>query len=319
MLAITTVDPANLRTVTTGLQFPEGPVALADGSVLVVEIARGTLTRVEPGGTTQVVAECGGGPNGAAIGPGGGVYVCNNGGCFDWQDRFGLTFPGSPPPASWPGHGSLQRVDLATGDVTTLLSECGGHPLRAPNDLVVDAAGGIWFTDHGVRQGRTSDVTGVYWCAPGGDEVGDGREVAFPLDAPNGIGLSPGGERLYVAETHTGRLWAWDVTGPGQLSGAGLSPHGGELIGDPGGGALFDSLAVDGDGWVCVATLGGQPGITAFSPDGARAEYTPLRDRLTTIICFGADGRTAFATLSGTGQLVAFDWPRPGGRLAFAA
>jgi len=316
----TTVDPANLRVVATGLRFPEGPVALAGGAVLVVEIARGTLTRVEPDGITEVVAECGGGPNGAAVGPDGAVYVCNNGGCFDWQDRFGLTFPGSPPPASWPGHGSVQRVDLATGDVTTLLTECDGHPLRAPNDLVVDAAGGIWFTDHGVRQERTSDVTGAYWCAPDGGDVREVREVAFPLDAPNGIGLSPGGDRLYVAETHTGRLWGWDVTGPGQLSRTGLlAPHGAELIADPGRGALFDSLAVDGDGWVCVATLGGQPGITAFSPDGTRAEYTPLPDPLTTNICFGPDGRTAFTTLSGTGQLVAFDWPRPGGRLAFAA
>jgi sugar lactone lactonase YvrE len=73
------VEPANLRTVVTGLFFPEGPIALTDGSVLVVEIARSTLTRVDPDGETSVVAECGGGPNGAAIGPDGAVYVCNNG------------------------------------------------------------------------------------------------------------------------------------------------------------------------------------------------------------------------------------------------
>ena len=84
----------------------------------------------------------------------------------------------------------------------------------------------------------------------------------------------------------------------------------------PGGGALFDSLAVDGEGWICVATLGGTPGITAFSPDGEQVEYTPLADPLTTNVCLAADG-TAFATLSGTGQLVAFDWPRPPGKLAF--
>jgi gluconolactonase len=317
MSEVHTVEPVNLRVVATGLRFPEGPVALADGSVLVVEIAGGVLTRVAPDGATDVAAECGGGPNGAALGPDGALYVCNNGGCFDWQERFGLTFPGSPPPASWPGHGSLQRVDLQTGDVTILLTECDDHPLRAPNDVVVDADGGIWFTDHGVRAERTSDRTGAYWCRADGSGV---REVVFPLDAPNGIGLSPAGDRLYVAETHTGRLWRWDVTGPGEVSGAGLlGPQGGELVGDPGGGALFDSLAVDGDGWVCVATLGGAPGITAFSPDGSRVEFTPLADPLTTNICFGPDGGTAYVTLSGTGQLVAFDWPRPGGRLAFTA
>lgn len=314
-----TVEPANLRTVATGLRFPEGPIALADGSVLLVEIARGTLSRVAPDGTTSVVADCGGGPNGAAIGPDGAVYVCNNGGCFDWHERFGLLFPGSPPPPTWT-HGSLQRVDPATGEVTTLLTESGGVPLRAPNDLVFDADGGLWFTDHGVRLDRTSDRTGVHWCRPDGREAREAREALFPLDAPNGIGLSPAGDRVYVAETHTGRLYAWDVTGPGEAGGDDpAGPGGGRLLGHPGGGVLFDSLAVDGEGWVCVATLGGAPGITAFSPDGGEVEYTPLPDPLTTNICFGPDGRTAYATLSGTGQLVAFDWPRPGGTLAFTA
>ena len=63
-----------------GLQFPEGPVAMADGSVLVVEIRRGTLTRVDVDGKVEVVATPGGGPNGAAIGPDGACYLCNNGG-----------------------------------------------------------------------------------------------------------------------------------------------------------------------------------------------------------------------------------------------
>jgi gluconolactonase len=315
MVETRTVEPANLRVVATGLRFPEGPMAMADGSVLVVEIAAGALTRVAPDGTTSLVAECGGGPNGAAIGPEGAAYVCNNGGCFDWHDRFGLTFPGSPPPPTWPGHGSLQRVDLTTGEVTTLLTECEGRPLRAPNDLVFDADGGIWFTDHGVREERTSDRTGFYWCRSDGSEA---REVAFPLDAPNGIGLSPAGDRVYVAETHTGHLRGWDVTAPGEVGGAGLvGPKGADLVGAPAGGAMFDSLAVDGEGWICVATLGFAPGITAFSPDGSQAEHTPLADPLTTNICFGPDGRTVYATLSGTGQLVAFDWPRPGGTLAF--
>src|SRR5207302_1036436 len=85
-----------------------------DGSVIVVEIAGGTLTRVNVDtGDKEVVAEPGGGPNGAAVGPDGAMYVCNNGGCFDWHEMMGLTFPGSPPPSSYPGRGSIQRVYLA--------------------------------------------------------------------------------------------------------------------------------------------------------------------------------------------------------------
>jgi gluconolactonase len=315
MAIVTTIEPTDLRVLATGLRFPEGPVALADGSVLVVEIARGTLTRVGADGTTEVVADIGGGPNGAAIGPDGKVWITNNGGCFGFHEQMGLLLPGNPPPAGWPGHGCIQSVDLASGQVETLFTKSNGGEvtLRAPNDLVFDADGGLWFTDHGVRQARSSDRTGVHYVAPGGEP----REVIFPLDAPNGVGLSPAGDRLYVAETHTGRLWGWDVSGPGQVTGANpLGPSGADLLADPGGNTLFDSLAVDGEGWVCVGTLV-QGGITAVSPDGTAVEHVPLGDPLTTNICFGQDGTTAYATLSGTGQLVAFDWHRPGGGLPF--
>jgi gluconolactonase len=309
------VEPVNLRVVATGLRFPEGPVAMADGSVLVTEIAAGCITRCRPDGSKEVVVETGGGPNGAAIGADGALWVTNNGGCFDWHEVMGLTFPGSPPPASWPGHGALQRVDLATGEVTVVVEAVDGNPLRAPNDLVVDAEGGIWFTDHGVREARSSDRTGAYWCSPDGSEV---REVVFPLDSPNGIGLSPAGDTLYIAETHPGRLWSWPIVGPGELGGDNLfGPKGGTLVGDPFG-HLYDSLAVDGDGWICVATLASTPGITSFSPDGTEAEHLPFEDPLTTNICFGADG-AAYITLSGTGQLVAVDWPRAAGKLNFGA
>jgi gluconolactonase len=313
---ITVVEPTNLRVVTTGLRFPEGPVAMADGSVVLTEIAAGRITRVRPDCSTETVAETGGGPNGLALGAGGALWVANNGGCFDWHDYLGLTFPGTPPPASYPGHGSLQRVDLATGAVTVVHESCDGNPLKAPNDVVVDADGGVWFTDHGTRTERSSDRTGIYWSSPDGSEI---REVIFPLDAPNGIGLSPSGDRLYVAETHTGRVWGWNVTGPGEVEGTDpLGPRGASLVGDPGGGMLFDSLGVDGDGWVCVATLGGTPGITCFAPDGGAVERIATTDPLTTNICFGGDG-TAFVTLSGTGQLIAFDWHRAPGRLNFEA
>lgn len=313
---IRTVEPANLRVVTTDLRFPEGPVALADGSVIVTEIAAGRITRVAPDGAKTVVSECGGGPNGAAVGPDGALYVTNNGGCFDWREVLGMTFPGNPPPPSYPGNGALQRVDLDTGEVTVLFDECDGNPLRAPNDLVLDADGAIWFTDHGVRTGRASDLTGLYWVSPDRSEI---REVVHPLEAPNGVGLSPDGGRVYVAETHSGRVWGWDVAGPGLLAGDNpFGPGHGTLVGDPGGYRLFDSLAVDGDGWICVATLGPTPGITSFSPDGSEIDYVPLPDPLSTNICFAPDG-TAYVTLSGTGQLVAFDWHRKPGTLHFQA
>src|SRR5512147_440419 len=110
-----------LREIATGLQFPEGPIAMPDGSVLLVEIKRGTLSRVSPDGEIMVVAQTGGGPNGAAIGPDGKVYICNNGG-FEWHDLGGFVIPGNQPP-EYSG-GRIERVDLRTGAVEVLYRTC---------------------------------------------------------------------------------------------------------------------------------------------------------------------------------------------------
>src|SRR5580704_10943521 len=104
---------AQIREITSGLQAPEGPVALADGSVLVVELKRGTLTRVKPDGKKEVVAEVGGAPNGAALGPDGKVYICNNGGLV-FAEVSGLTLPVHGLPPGYKG-GCIQRVDLVSG------------------------------------------------------------------------------------------------------------------------------------------------------------------------------------------------------------
>jgi gluconolactonase len=193
------------------LQFPEGPIALRDGSVLLVEIKRGTLSRVAPDGRVSVVAKTGGGPNGAAIGPDGKVYVCNNGG-FEWHQAGPYLLPGNQP-KDYSG-GRIERIDLASGAVETLYTRCGAHALRGPNDLVFDSTGGFWFTDHGKNRERDRDRGGLYYARPDGSSV---REMVYPLDSPNGVGLSPDGHRVYVAETHTGRVFFWELDAPGVI------------------------------------------------------------------------------------------------------
>src|SRR5256885_1825876 len=90
--------PMDIGLVTEGLRFPEGPIAMADGSVILTEIEGQALTRVTPDGKKTTVAQTGGGPNGAAIGPDGKIYVTNNGGSFQWLkqtvDGVELTIPG---------------------------------------------------------------------------------------------------------------------------------------------------------------------------------------------------------------------------------
>jgi gluconolactonase len=300
---------ADLREVATGLRFPEGPVAMDDGSVVLVEIAGGTVTRVSLDGRSETVAEVGGGPNGAAIGPDGLLYVCNNGKAFDYVDMDGLMFPVQPPSSHEPG--SIQRVDLGSGGVEVLYRECDGRELIAPNDLVFDDQGGFYFTDHGVRWERSSDRTSVFYAAADGSRI---HELVRPLDAPNGVGLSPDGTRLYVAETYTACVWWWELAGPGELAPAeGLLAHNGTLLARLPGFQFLDSLAVDGEGNVCVATPG-SGGISVLSPeDGSLVDFVEAGDLLTTNICFGGeDLRTAYVTLSNSGRLVACDWPRPG-------
>ncbi len=301
-----------MREIASGLQFPEGPIAMPDGSVLLVEIKRGTLSRVTRDGNVSVVAETGGGPNGAAVGPDEAVYVCNNGG-FEWHEVAGFTVPGEQP-ASYTG-GSIQRVELDTGRVDTLYTACDGRPLRGPNDLVFDRQGGFWFTDHGKVRARDRDRGGLYYARPDGSHV---REVVFPLDSPNGVGLSPDGRRVYVAETFTGRVWQWDVTGPGEVAaGMPLAPGGATLLAGLPGFQLLDSLAIDADGNVCVATLV-NGGITVLSTFGEVLQHVATGDPLTTNVCFGGrDRRTAYITCSGTGRLIACEWSRPGLRLAY--
>ena len=299
------------KLVADGLRFPEGPVVMDDGSVLLVEIAAGRITRVSPDGSKEIVAEPGGGPNGLGVGPDGLLYCCNNGG-FEYVETGGLLIPHGQA-RDYSG-GRIERIDLATGAVETLYRD-GDHGcvLRGPNDLVFDGQGGFWFTDHGKTRLRERDVTGIFYARADGSSL---REVIFPSENPNGIGLSPDGRSLYAAETWTCRLRAFDVVAPGEvdltpgLGGAGVPLY------RPGGYKFFDSLAVEENGNICVATIG-ECGISVVNPEGGLVEFVPTDDPFTTNIAFGGpDMRDAYITLSGTGRLVKCRWPRPGLRLA---
>lgn len=298
-----------LTQVCDGLFFPEGPVAMPDGSVIVTEMFGSKLTRVSPDGTKSTVANIVGLPNGLALGPGGYLYLCNNGGAFTPMELGGLVYPGEFDPDKYIG-GRIQRVDINTGEVIDLYTHCGDNALRAPNDLVFDEHGGFWFTDHGIRHHRTADRTGIYYAKADGSFI---EEVVFPVDSPNGIGLSPDGTRVYWAETHTGRVYQREVTSPGKVAAIGVEVPT-MLCGLPGY-QLFDSLAVDGDGNICVATLV-NGGITVITPDGEVRDFIEVDDRITTNICFGGeDFGTAYITASSTGRLLAMKWPYKGLKL----
>jgi gluconolactonase len=299
------------RAMTTGLRFPEGPVAMPDGSVIVVEIARRTLTRVLPDGRQEVIAELGGGPNGAAIGPDGRCYVCNNGGFEFGREPDGLVRPiGRADDYSG---GRIERVDLDTGKVEVLYTECDGVSLKGPNDIVFDDHGGFWFTDLGKIYDRKMDRGAVYYARADGSLI---REAVHPIITPNGIGLSPDGTTVYVAETETSRLWSFRIVGEGVLEKLPFpSPHGGRLVAGLPGYQRFDSLKVEAGGNICVATLM-RGGISVIAPDGEWLEFHAAPEVYCTNLAFGGpDLRKIYVTLSGFGTLLEVDWPRAGLRL----
>ncbi|MBS0489456.1 MAG: SMP-30/gluconolactonase/LRE family protein, partial [Proteobacteria bacterium] len=185
----------DMQLVAEGFEFPEGPIAMNDGSVILTEIKAQRLTRVYPDGRKETVVETGGGPNGAAIGPDGAIYITNNGGSFTWPQQDGLTIPG-PTPDTHKG-GYIQRFDLATGELKTLYDACDGRPFVGPNDLVFDKQGGFWFSDHGASTPDGRRFGALYYAKIDGSHVSRQRDH---LIAPNGVGLSPDEKTVYLAD-----------------------------------------------------------------------------------------------------------------------
>jgi gluconolactonase len=282
---------ADYEVIAEGLAFPEGPVVMADGSVILVEIHAKQVTRCW-NGRTEVVATPGGGPNGAAIGPDGALYICNSG---------GMGHDGSPTEP-----GRIERIDIGSGKVARIYDACDGIPLGAPNDLMFDSDGNFWFTDLGKTGADCKFYGGLYCARPDGSAITRiyGRAISY-----NGVGVSPDMKTVYVADTFTARVYAFDRRIEAQTP---------RWLANAQGPSMFDSLAVTAAGNVCVATL--MPGaITTVTPTG-EASMRAMDDRLVTNIAFGgADMMDAWLTFSDRGALVRTRWEEPGMRLVYNA
>ena len=301
--------------ITDELNFPEGPIYLNDDSVLLVEIARGTLTKVFMNGKKEILCELGGGPNGAAIGPDGYCYICNNGG-FEWDISKDKKFMRPILQSKTYKNGRIEKVNLKSGKFQTLYDSCNDIPLNGPNDIVFDKKGNFWFSDLGKVRDRTMDRGAIYWAKADGSKI---KEVIHPFMTPNGIGLSPDEKTLYVAETEGGKLYSYQIIGEGEVKKMDFpsSVNGGILMNIEGGLKRFDSLAVEKNGYVCVGTLV-DGGISVISPSSGLVEFWSLDDPYITNICFGGEYfKTAFITASYQGMLLKANWHREGLKLNF--
>jgi gluconolactonase len=333
-------DASTLEVVCQGLGFSEGPIAMPDGTILLVDIKKQSLFRIRQDGTQELVAKVPGGPNGAAIGPDGRVYICNNGG-FEWTEMplpsGQIIMVGEHQADDYNG-GSVQALDLGSGTLETIYTDCeistvmsGLGPrtpkelplpssLRGPDDLVFDAAGGFWIADFGKSRPRDKDTTGVYYARADGSYI---RERIFPLDGPNGIALSPGGDRLYVSLTFRRQLLYWELDGPGSIRPNPATIDGAYVLNAAMPGDL-DSIKVDEQGNLYALTIlrKNTPfcngGVTVVSPKGEIIEFfeialpgkcVPMPSNL----CWGGPDRmTAYITCGASDMLVKVRTSIPG-------
>ncbi len=337
--------------IAKGLGYPEGPQCLKDGSLLIVDIKAAALLRFrpQPDGTYtpdppidlhDPTGKLGCGPNGTAIGPDGHVYICNDGGKTFMEiplTHNGVSWTLSVTGDAAPNYagGYIQRVNLETRAVeiwcapdSVASATMPQQNLSSPDDLIFDSSGGFWFTDWGNSKGRSREITGIYYVAAG---TRTPVEVIASRSAPNGIGLSPAGDRLYVAETYSRWVVYWELAGPGKVKPNPCTIDGAYFLNTAlRGGAILDSLRLDEAGNVYVATMlpeGLNPlssgGITVISPAGEVLDFIELEfggipEPLPSNLCFGGpDRKTAFITCAGTGRILSCRMKMPGLPAAF--
>lgn len=263
-----------------------GPATITEGpawdgtGLWFTSIADDEIRRYDPAaGTITTVYRDSGAANGLAFGADGSLYACAGG------DR------------------ALVRYDR-DGEKTVLADRFAGRRLNSPNDLALDGAGGIWFTDP--RYGddhadRELDHDSVYRLAPPatGSDAWSIRRLTFDTTRPNGLLLAADERTLYVAQSDYAadsvrQLRAYPVTDGGELGSPTVLHDFGEARG-------IDGMCWDDTGAI-VATCGWEvsgPGarIAVFAPDGTVLEEQPLPAGRPTNCAFGgADLTTLYVT-----------------------
>jgi len=276
----------------TGLQNPEGPVALPDGSWVIVEggVERGCITHISADGQTKRIVKKTGRPNGLAVDVDGVIWAAE-----------------SKTP-------SLLRVTME-GKSEVVATGCDGEAFLFPNDLCFGPDGALYMTDSGVfidnfapnNQIRPDymdvDYDGrVYRINV---ETGKVTKIDTGIKFTNGIAIGPD-KLLYANETLTGNIYRYEwkngqISGPRILFGNVISPDA------PPGWKGPDGMAFSADGRLYAAVFG-QRDVTVLGRDGAVVERIPTMGKLPTNVAFALPGsRRIHVTEYEFGQLEAFD------------
>lgn len=253
---------AKVRKLAGGFAFTEGPAwDFRDNALLFSDIPRNQILRYADGRAT-VASATSGRSNGLMFDKQGSLIACEG--------------------AEQPGGGRrVSRRKTAGQPGESIAAQYDGKRLNSPNDLWIDAAGGIYFTDprYGRRESMEMTREAVYYLAPGGKLV----QVVHDLVRPNGIALSPDGKWLYVVDNGAETLWRYKVLDPGRLSE-------GERIADV---TAPDGMTVDRQGRLYVTGAGG---IWVLDADGAWIGCIETPEHPANCTFGGAGYRTLFIT-----------------------
>ena len=255
-----------------GFSGTEGPIGMADGSVLFTETQASRITRIDQDNNLTTFLENTNGSNGLA---------------FDAKGRLisVQTTPGK----------TLIGVIYPTGQAATLSDNFDGKPYGRPNDLVVDRKGGVYFSEPGpnATPGQpppTPPLTPAVYYVPAG---GKSMRIAEGIARPNGIQLSPDEKTLYVNDTSGEYLLAFEIKPDGSLGNRrNFAKY--PTVTQPAAGGFnsgADGLAIDNNGRVYVVSLGG---VHVFSPTGDLLGTIPVSLQAQNIAFAGADKKTLY-------------------------
>ncbi len=250
----------DVRQVATGFEFTEGPAWDGKGLLYFTDIPNARIHTVDAAGEVTVFVEDSGPCNGLMFNAKGELYACNMG-------------------------GELVAWDIAHGEKRVLAAQYGGKRFNAPNDLVIDAAGGVYFTDPMFRapQPLPQGGQGVYYLSAGGELT----RLIEDLPAPNGILLSIDEKTLYVLPTMTAEMRAYPVEAAGQI---GERRTFCTVRGNRGG---CDGATIDEHGNLYLTT---GTGVQVFSPAGEALGVIEFPEQPSNCTFGGADGKTLYVT-----------------------
>ena len=187
-------DAVEPQPVVADIAFAEGPIFDRAGNLYFVNYhVLGTLGRRCPDGTVSVWVHTGGQANGLKIDGAGNVIVADY------------------------GAKRITRIHPLLARIEVLTDSYEGKPYLGPNDVCLDLAGNIYFTDP-TGSSKEKPIGAVYRISMEGQQVKGVTRLADGLAFPNGLAVSPDQKRFYLAESDTNRLLCWDLQPDGTLA-----------------------------------------------------------------------------------------------------